>query len=361
MGWFWYGLNMARHLRCNVRDGWYHITTRGVGRREIFDDDRDRGHFVELLGELVARYGVILHAYVLMDNHYHLLLETPQGNASRAMQWLNVSYAAWYNARHQRAGQLFQGRYKGIPIQREGAWALTCSIYLHLNPVRIQSLGLGKAARAAEKAGAMPAPPDRALIERRLAKLRSYHWSSYPAYAGYTRASEWLTRETIWQRVARRREDAAAAYRHELEDYLKQGIEEGAVVRLTQALAIGSTAFVEKLRNQLTGASGDRTNVRAWRRLLPFAEIVRAVETVRAASWADFAVWRGDWGRDLVLYVARMHGGMTLAEIARHAGMKLDTVNKSVLRMRQRIKKEASMKRKHAKVMKTLVAGKGVS
>ena len=352
---------MARHLRCNVRDGWYHITTRGVGRREIFNDDRDRERFVELLGELVARYGVILHAYVLMENHYHLLIETPQGNASRALQWLNVSYAAWYNARHQRAGQLFQGRYKGIPIQGEGAWALTCSLYLHLNPVRIQSLGLGKAARAAEKAGAMPAPPERAIIERRLAMLRSHRWSSYPAYAGYARAPEWLTRETLWQRVARRREESAAAYRHEIEDYLKQGVEEGATGRLTKALAIGSTAFVERLRNQLTGVSGDRTNVRAWRRLLPFAEIVRAVESVRKAAWAEFAGCRGDWGRDLVLYVARMHGGMTLAELARHAGMKLDTVNKSVLRMRQHIMHEVPMRRKHTQVMKALVAGKGVS
>jgi len=325
-----------------------------VGRREIFDDDQDREHFIELLGELVERYGVILHAYVLMENHYHLLIETPQGNASRALQWLNVSYAAWYNARHQRAGQLFQGRYKGIPIQGDGVWALTCSIYLHLNPVRLQALGLGKAARAAEKSGAMPAPPDRTLIEQRLTVLRKHRWSSYPAYAGYARAPEWLTRETLWKRVAKKREEAPAAYRSEIEDYLRQGVEEGATGRLTQALAIGSTAFVEKLRRRLTGASGDRTNVRAWRRLLSFAEVVRAVESVRMEPWAEFGCCRGDWGRDLVLYVARMHGGMTLAEIATRAGMKLDTVNKCVLRMRQRVKKEPQMKRHHAHVMKAL-------
>ena len=88
---------------------------------------------------------------------------------------------------------------------------------------------------------------------------------------------------------------------------------------------------------------------------------MRAVEAVRGAAWAEFAGCRGDWGRDLVLYVARMHGGMTLAELARHARMKLDTVNKSVLRMRQRIIKDAPMRRKHAQVMKTLVAGNGVS
>jgi hypothetical protein len=186
---------------------------------------------------------------------------------------------------------------------------------------------------------------------------RGHRWSSYPAYAGYARAPEWLTRDTLWQRVAKRRADAAAAYRHEIEDHLKQGLEEGAASRLTQALAIGSTAFVEKLRSQLAGASGDRTNARSWRRLLPFAEVVRAVEAEREARWSAFSGCRGDWGRDLVLYVARMHGGMTLSEIARHAGMKLDTVNKSILRMRQRIMKEEPMRRMHAKVMKTLAAG----
>jgi hypothetical protein len=170
----------------------------------------------------------------------------------------------------------------------------------------------------------MPAPPERAIIERRLAMLRSHRWSSYPAYAGYARAPEWFTRETLWQRVARRREVAAEAYRHGIEDYLKQGLEEGAVGRLTQALAIGSTAFVEKLRSQLTGASGDRTNVRAWRRHIPFTEVVRAVEAVRGAAWPEFAGCRGDRGR-------------------------------------QRIKKDAPMRRKHTQVMKPLVAGKGVS
>ena len=172
---------MARHLRHHVQGGWYHITTRGLGRRVIFHEDRDREHFLELLEELVGRYGVVLHAYVLMDNHYHLLIETPEGNASRALQWLNVSYAVWHNVKHGRSGALFQSRYKSIPVQGQGSWALMCSIYLHLNPVRIRSLGLGKAERAGEKAGVMPQAPDREVISRRLAVLRGHSWSSYPA------------------------------------------------------------------------------------------------------------------------------------------------------------------------------------
>src|SRR2546427_276528 len=103
---------MARALRVDVRDGWYHVTARGLDRKLIFKDDRDRGRMLELLEELVDRYGVRVHAFVLMPNHYHLLLETPEGNLSRAMQWLNVGYSVWFNRRHRRVGHLFQGRFK---------------------------------------------------------------------------------------------------------------------------------------------------------------------------------------------------------------------------------------------------------
>ena len=115
---------MARQLRHHYAGGWYHITTRGMGRREIFTDDRDREHFTELVAGVVERYGVILHAYVLMENHYHLLIETPDGNASRALQWLNVSCAAWYNAQHDRTGPLFQQRCGGVPGRRGGRSSL---------------------------------------------------------------------------------------------------------------------------------------------------------------------------------------------------------------------------------------------
>ena len=124
----WYTEVMARQLRHNVAGGWYHITARGMGRREIFLDDCDREHFVGLLAGMVGRYGVMLHAYALMGNHYHLLIETPSGNASRALQWLNLSYSMWHKARRSHAGPVFQARFKSIPVDGEGSWALTCSV-----------------------------------------------------------------------------------------------------------------------------------------------------------------------------------------------------------------------------------------
>ena len=87
---------MARPIRIEQAGGWYHITARGNERKAIYRDDRDRQHFCELLAEMVSRYGVRLHCFVLMDNHYHLLLELAEPNLSRAVQWLNVSYSVWF-------------------------------------------------------------------------------------------------------------------------------------------------------------------------------------------------------------------------------------------------------------------------
>ena len=331
-----------------------------MGRREIFRDDRDREHFLELLEGMVGRYGVILHAYVLMGNHYHLLIETPAGNASRALQWLNLNHAAWFNARHGCCGPLFQARFKSIPVDADGSWALACSVYIHLNPVRIKALGLGKEGRAREKAGMLPKEPTRAEVAARLAKLRGHRWSSYPAYAGYASRPEWLTCATLWKRCSPSEKAVKAEYRRYLEEYLRQGQEEGAAARLTAAVAIGGAAFVESLRKGVPKRVRGETNVRAWRRLLPFWDVVKAVEAVKGEPWAAFADRRGDWGRDLALYIGRMRCGLTLRELgSRAGGMGVPAVAGAVSRVAVRLGTEPVLKRALAGVVRRLkVPGK---
>ena len=124
---------MARPLRVDVAGGWYHVRARGIERRTIFHAPREHEHFLDLLEEMSERYGVEVHAYALLGNHYHLLIRTPRRNASQALQWLNVSYSVWYNKRTNRVGPLFQGRFKSVLIDGEGAWALGASVYVHLN------------------------------------------------------------------------------------------------------------------------------------------------------------------------------------------------------------------------------------
>src|SRR4030095_14295212 len=115
-------------------------------------DARARQHMLEALAEMVLRFRVRLHCFVLMDNHYHLLLELTEANLSRAVQWLNISYSVGFNRRHRRSGHLFQGRFKSVSVSPE-EWGLALSRYVHLNPVRMTRLGLSKAVRQSQRAG----------------------------------------------------------------------------------------------------------------------------------------------------------------------------------------------------------------
>ena len=110
---------MARPLRLSYPGAIYHVTARGNDRQAIVRDDDDRQRFVRTLAEMVAHYQVLCHAWVLMDNHYHLVLEAPQANLSRAMRHLNGVYTQAFNRRHQRMGHLFQGRFKAILVEKE--------------------------------------------------------------------------------------------------------------------------------------------------------------------------------------------------------------------------------------------------
>ncbi len=104
--------------------------SRGTERRTLFLDNSYCFHFLDLLGEMSQRYSVEIHAYVLMGNHYHLILRTPYANCSEAMQWLNVSFSAWFNAKRQRVGHVFQGRFRSTLVDGEGAWLLDLSAYV---------------------------------------------------------------------------------------------------------------------------------------------------------------------------------------------------------------------------------------
>ena len=151
---------MTRPLRINLAGGWYHVTARGNERRVIYRDDEDRDHFLNLVAEMVELFQLHVHAYVLMPNHYHLLLELPEGNLSGGLQWVNVSYSQWFNRRHRRSGHLFQGRFKSILID-PARWALELSRYLHLNPIRVKRQGLGKRRREQNRRGVGPGVSDK--------------------------------------------------------------------------------------------------------------------------------------------------------------------------------------------------------
>src|SRR6059058_422292 len=128
---------MARALRIEYPGAVYHVVARGNQGQAIFQDDGDRRSFLKTLGEACEKTGWVVHAYVLMSNHYHLLLETPEANLVAGMKWLQGTYTQRNNSRHELRGHLFQGRYKAIVVDgEEESYFQVVSTYIHLNPAR---------------------------------------------------------------------------------------------------------------------------------------------------------------------------------------------------------------------------------
>ena len=148
---------MSRPLRIEYPGAVYHVTSRGDARRPIFCDDKDRLLFLEVLASIVSRFHWLCHAYCLMNNHYHLIVETPEGNLSRGMRQLNGVYTQRFNRRHRKPGHVFQGRYKAIVVEKE-SYLLELCRYVVLNPVRAKAVETPEA----------------------------WNWSSYRATAGST-------------------------------------------------------------------------------------------------------------------------------------------------------------------------------
>src|SRR4030042_6401217 len=156
---------VARPLRIQYSGAAYHVTCRGNERKEIFKDDRDRETFLEILAYSSKIYNIKIFSYMLMENHFHLLIETPLGNLGGFMRQFNITYTGYYNRRHNRVGHLYQGRYKSILVEKE-SYLSVLSRYIHLNPVRIKAVEI----KAVEKK----------TDEEKIQYLRNYTWRSLP-------------------------------------------------------------------------------------------------------------------------------------------------------------------------------------
>jgi putative transposase len=241
---------MARPLRSNRVDGWYHVYHRGIRGGAVYGDDRDKAHFVDLLEEVHERFRVRIHAYCLMDTHWHGVLQTPDANLSQAMQWLHMSHAAYLNARQGLDGPLWRGRFGSKPIE-SSAWAYSVSFYVHLNPVHTQAFGLGKRMNKAEGLGLSAPTPEEA--SRRLKALRTYPWSSYRVYAGYRKGPKWLESATLLKRACGDPDAWHARYREDAQNLLRRGVDETRDERLRDAVAIGSERFVRQIKSLAKG------------------------------------------------------------------------------------------------------------
>jgi len=174
---------MARPLRLELAGGLYHITSRGDRREDIYVDNADREEWLLLLGRVCYRFNWRCHAYCLMDNHYHLVIETAEANLSKGMRQLNGVYTQYYNRRHSRVGHMFQGRFKGIMVEQD-AYLLELARYVVLNPLRAEMVK----------------------------NIQAWKWSSYRAMTGKTSAPPWLEINWILGQFSKQRKRAITHY-----------------------------------------------------------------------------------------------------------------------------------------------------
>ena len=225
---------MARKLRVEYAGAIYHVMNRGDRRERIFMDDADRQRFVDTLGEACAKTGWQVHAYVLMPNHFHVVVETPQPNLVAGMKWLLGTYTSRFNRRHQLFGHLFSGRYKSLIVDgSDGGYLKSVGDYVHLNPARANLV-------------AADAP------------LKSFAWSSWPAYLlARSKRPAWLRVDRLlgaWGIP----EDSPAG-RQQLEQALEErrGAEEGEEFKpIRRGWCLGEETFREELLAKMSERIG---------------------------------------------------------------------------------------------------------
>lgn len=268
---------MARPLRIPLPGGLYHVFARGNDRQDVYDDDHDRTQFLELVGHVVDRYGLLCHSYCLMDNHYHLLLETPRANLSLAMRQLNGLYARRFNRRHGRCGHVFQARFRAILVQKD-SHLLRVARYIVLNPVR---------------AGICEHPAE-------------WRWSSYGAFAGTVPPVHFLCTDDLLGCFASTRRAARLRYRR----FVDEGLDDALAEHVR-----GERLGEEELLRERFGFDA------------PLAEIPRAqLEPLRTPLDELFA------GRANPVAAAYREHGYTLREIAEHLGCHYSTVSRRLRR-----------------------------
>lgn len=282
---------MARALRIEYPDAVYHITSRGNARNNIYVDDQDRANFLTVLGVVVKRYNWLCHAYCLMDNHYHLMIETPDANLSRGMRQLNGVYTQKYNWRHGKPGHLFQGRYKSILVEKENYLLELCR-YVVLNPVRANMV----------------------------AKAEEWKWSSYEATAGIKSVPDFLMVDWTLGLFGRKKGEAQKRY----SQFVREGISLASPWEALQGQALqgqvllGEKGFIDKFKDLLS----DKEQVK---------EIPRHQRYVGRPCLSDiFLEGETKSMRNHHIHTAHVKYGYTLKEIANHLCIHYTTASKAM-------------------------------
>lgn len=284
-------LTMSRPLRIEYPGAVYHITSRGNALENIYCDDQDRDNFLSVLGSVVKKYNWLCHTYCLMDNHYHLMIETLDANLSLGMRQLNGVYTQRYNRRHGKPGHLFQGRFKAILVDKE-TYLLELCRYVVLNPVR---------------AGILESPDE-------------WKWSSYLSTTGARQCPDYLTTDWLLGIFGSKKKTAQNQYKQ----FVAEGIKKDSPwKKLEGQILLGREGFLDNLKALIT----DKENVKEIPKKQRFAGRSSLSEIFRYRQVKEKSI------RDSGIYEAHMRQGYTLKEIADYLDIHYTTVSKVVREM----------------------------
>jgi REP element-mobilizing transposase RayT len=310
---------MARPLRITYPGAFYHVTSRGNERKNVFKSKRDRAKFLEYLESATQRYDAVIHVFCLMDNHYHLLLETPSGNLPQIMRHINGAYTTYFNVQRARCGHLFQGRYKAILVDID-EYAKELSRYVHLNPVR------AKMVKAPEE----------------------YEWSSYQCYIGAKKPPKWLHRDFILGCFGKKVSIAQKKYRNFVSTLVNAQYN-SPLDEVVSSTLLGSPGFIAFIKDKhLAGKKPDK-GLPALNELVEKVSLQDIFDEVESVFGAEPAL-----GRNVKMFLCHRYTGAKLKDISTHFGIGESGVSQASRRVNAKISNDKKLKRKISKIEKKL-------
>lgn len=277
---------MSRPVRIEFPGASYHVTSRGRKGHTVFSDDEDRAVFLNVVDNVVERFGWLVHSYTLMDDHYHLVVEVPQANLSKGMRQLNGVYTQHFNRRHGSEGPIFQGRFKGVLFEKKNYLLPVCRHVL-TNPTRFDES----------------------------ASYANYKWSSYRALSGQVNPPGLLHCDDVLGKFGKRVKDAQKKFR----DYIREGLdEESPLEKRTNQVLLGSPRFLNKMQPILQGERLSKRGPKAAGRRRSLKVLFRKVDEKTRPERND------------LIKKAHLEHGYTLMEIGEHLGLHYTTVSKVI-------------------------------
>jgi REP element-mobilizing transposase RayT len=329
---------MSRALRIQYEGAYYHVACRGNERRTIFRGDDDRFAFLDCLERSADIYDVRILCYVLMDNHFHLVIQTKRANLSEFMRHFNISYTAAFNRRHRRSGHLYQGRYHAILIEKD-SYLLEVSRYLHLNPVRIKSI----AAKGAEEKSAL---------------LSKYRWSSYRGYVSARRRQSFVDYSEVLGSFG----GETASGRRRYGAFVREGIDAEVMNPFKQVvgqLILGGEEFVEYIRERFLSKEDDtreRPAVQVIARNRSPENVIEVTARIMKISPNELCA-RGAMTaeRGLAMEVLYRYCGLTQARIGELlGGLDYSTVSVNRKKFLDKLQKDKRLRQKFAEITEAL-------